>query len=128
MSEKKTRNRSNQKGSQERADKFRSLSPKSSPRIIGKSFGVLPFLKQKPVIIETLNSDETTIDYDKQLPGSNIKVELALNSLSKAFQEIYDTKTGIFSIVSSFHDCYAEQMEKFSVLAYDYLDRIDVLA
>ena len=51
-----------------------------------------------------------------------------LNSLSRAFQEIYETKTGIFTIVSSFHDCFAEQMEKFSVLAFDYLDRIDLLA
>ena len=126
VSEKKPRNRSNQKGSQERENKPRSLSPKTSPKIINKTVGIHPFNRSKPIIIETLNSDET-IDFDNK-QGSTIKVDLVLNSLSRAFQEIYETKTGIFTIVSSFHDCFAEQMDKFSVLAYDYLDRIDLLA
>lgn len=103
------------------------MSPKTSPKIINKTVGIHPFNRSKPIIIETLNSEDT-IDFDTKQAGTTIKVDLVLNSLSRAFQEIYETKTGIFTIVSSFHDCFAEQMEKFSVLAYDYLDRIDLLA
>lgn len=56
------------------------------------------------------------------------KLEIALNSLSRAFNELAETKAGIFSFVGSYQECYCEQMQKFSVLAYDYIERIENLS
>ena len=52
-------------------------------------------------------------------------MELALNSLSRAFQEIAETKAGISSFVQTYQESYCEQMQQFSVLAYDYIEQIE---
>jgi hypothetical protein len=41
---------------------------------------------------------------------SHLKMELALNSLSRAFQEIAETKAGISSFVQTYQESYCEQM------------------
>ena len=52
-------------------------------------------------------------------------MELALNSLSLAFQEIAETKAGISSFVQTYQESYCQQMQQFSVLAYDYIQQIE---
>lgn len=36
-----------------------------------------------------------------------------MHSLSRAFNEIAETKAGVFNLVSSYQQCYCEQMQKF---------------
>lgn len=59
---------------------------------------------------------------------TEIKVESCLNSLSQAFTEIAETKAGLTTLASTCQQCLSEQLQKFSVLAYDYVDRLDTLA
>ena len=55
------------------------------------------------------------------------KFECALNQLCGAFGEISATKHGMNQILDSYNDNYCNQLQSFSVLAYDYLERIDCL-
>jgi len=48
-----------------------------------------------------------------------------LNTLAGAFNEIAETKNGILDLMNRYGEHYCSQLEKFSVLAYDYLERID---
>ena len=65
---------------------------------------------------------------DYHLIGVVAKLEVALNSIGQAYSEVAETKQGIFDVVSGYKDVYCEQIQKFSVLAYDYLERIDTLS
>lgn len=53
------------------------------------------------------------------------KLECTLNTLASAFGEISEQKQSIASLVSNYGEQYCLQLQKFSVLAYDYLERID---
>ena len=56
-----------------------------------------------------------------------MKLEGAMNGLVEAFSEISESKHSIATLVSNFGEQYCSQLQKFSVLAYDYLERIDTL-
>ena len=53
------------------------------------------------------------------------KLECTLNVLVDTFAEISEAKQCISSLVSNYGEQYCFQLQKFSVLAYDYLERID---
>ena len=53
------------------------------------------------------------------------KLECTINTLVDTFAEISETKQGISTLVSNYGEQYCFQLQKFSVLAYDYLERID---
>lgn len=38
------------------------------------------------------------------------------------------TKAGLTTLAQTCQECISEQLEKFSVLAYDYVERIDAVA
>jgi len=58
-------------------------------------------------------------------PEAGFRLECALNSLVGAFNEIAVTKHSIHDMMNRYNDHFCNQLEKFSVLAYDYLERID---
>ena len=75
------------------------------------------------------NPDTEKGEYcDYHLIGVVAKLEVALNSIGQAYSEVAETKQGIFDVVSRYKDVYCEQIQKFSVLAYDYLERIDTMS
>lgn len=51
-----------------------------------------------------------------------------MSQLSDAFTEIVDTKGAISDMVNNYGEQYCSQLQKFSVLAYDYLERIENVA
>jgi hypothetical protein len=73
----------------------RSLSPNTSPKILGKTAPL-----RRPLEAEL----EKCGDVVSETAGfaSQLKMELALNSLSRAFQEIAETKAGISSFVQTY--------------------------
>ena len=63
----------------------------------------------------------------KKLFEVEAKLECTINTLVNTFTEISETKQGVSSLVSNYGEQYCFQLQKFSVLAYDYLERIDNL-
>jgi hypothetical protein len=59
------------------------------------------------------------------VPEAGFRLECTLNALVEAFNEIAVTKHCIFDLMSRYNEHFCNQLEKFSVLAYDYLERID---
>ena len=55
------------------------------------------------------------------------KLEFTLGQIGTAFKELADTKRGILQYTTNYKDQYCEQIQKFSVLAYDYIEKIDKL-
>ena len=56
------------------------------------------------------------------------QLDVALESLGLAFEESAHIKKGIMAYVSHCREMYCEQIQKFSVLAYDYLERIELIS
>lgn len=55
----------------------------------------------------------------------DLRLQVALNALSRAFEEIQETKEGILDFVNANREGYCTKIQTFSVLAYDYLEKID---
>ena len=53
------------------------------------------------------------------------RLECVINTLTETFEEVREAKDGIATLVSNYEEQYCHQLQKFSVLAYDYLERID---
>ena len=56
------------------------------------------------------------------------RISIALDSLVKAYDEITTLKSSIHLLTSRATDAYSDQIGHFSVLAYDFLNRIDCFA
>lgn len=74
--------------------------------------------------LKTQFIDLTQEHYDsgESLP---LKLQIVLGSLSKAFEEIATLKSGVLAQVTQYRDLYVDQVKQFSVLTYDYLEKVE---
>ena len=57
--------------------------------------------------------------------GLQAQIDIAMDQMVRAFRESAEIKQGIMEYVHSCREMYSDQIQKFSVLAYDYLERIE---
>ena len=57
-----------------------------------------------------------------------MRLECITNTLLRTFEDFSSMSSGIKSMLSHSSHKYDESMQKFSVLTYDYLERIDNLS
>lgn len=53
------------------------------------------------------------------------KLQIVLGALSKAFEEIVMLKSGVLAQITQYRDLYVDQVKQFSVLTYDYLEKVE---
>ena len=57
-----------------------------------------------------------------------MRLECVTDSLLDSFKLLSSLSGGMQDILKSYSDKYTQSMQKFSVLAYDYLERINIIS
>ena len=66
-----------------------------------------------------------TLQENVVVDGLQAQIDIAMDQMVRAFRESAEIKQGIMEYVHRCREMYSDQIQKFSVLAYDYLERIE---
>ena len=71
---------------------------------------------------------DTVIAANMRVATVELQLDSLLEHLGAAYAEICEHKRSMAEMVNGYSEQYCSQLEKFSVLAYDYLERIENIA